>query len=399
MPATAATIAPTCGGAVPDRPRPGPPPGRRTMLTAQVVSHHHGQRAQRELGPPVGVAERSPLAGGRAQRVPVGALLVMAAGALWGTTGTAQALSPSAASPWGLGAARLAVAAVLFVGLAALRRRPAAQVPGARLRLALPRGAWPLAALGAACVAAYQPAFFFGVRQTGVAVGTLTAIGSAPLFAGLLGLLTGARPTRRWAVGTAVVLAGLGLLLLPGGAVRVDPAGVLAALAAGAAYAAYTWASSRLLARGTPPVTMLAVLFTGAAAVLVATAPAATAAWLARPDRLAVVAYLGIAATALPYVLWARGLPATRPAVATTLSLTEPLTAALLGVLLLGEPATAHTLAGAAVVCAGLLLTVAAPSDAGRRAGGGPARSPRRTAPPPPSGAAAGSAPASDSRA
>lgn len=48
----------------------------------------------------------------------------------------------------------------------------------------------------------------------------------------------------------------------------------------------------------------------------------------------------------------------TRPAVATALSLTEPLTAALLGVLLLGEPATGYTLAGAGLVCAGLLLTV-----------------------------------------
>lgn len=302
----------------------------------------------------------------------VAALLVMAAGVLWGTTGTAQALSPYANSPWGLGAARLAIAAVLLTAVAAASGQ----------LTALPPGAWRYTGLGAACVAAYQPAFFFGVRHTGVAVGTLTAIGSAPLFAGLLGALTGARPSRRWAAATALVVAGLSLLLLPGGAARFEPAGVLAALAAGAAYAAYTWAGARLLARGVRPATMLATMFTAGAVALAAAAPGHTAAWFAAPQRAAVVGYLGVVATVVPYLLWARGLGAVRPAVATTLTLTEPLTAALLGVLVLGEPTTPSTVSGALVVCTGLLLTVAALDRQ------------RETAPPPRSGSACGSAPA-----
>lgn len=47
----------------------------------------------------------------------------------------------------------------------------------------------------------------------GVAVGTLTAIGSAPVFAGLGALLGGQRPGRLWWASTATVLAGLWLLL------------------------------------------------------------------------------------------------------------------------------------------------------------------------------------------
>jgi len=306
-----------------------------------------------------------------------GAFLVMAAGVLWGTTGTAQALSPYTNSPWGLGAARLAVAAALLTALAGLTRR----------LTAVPSGARPHAALGAACVAAYQPAFFFGVRETGVAVGTLTAIGSAPLFAGLLGALTGARPGRRWLVATTVVIAGLCLLLLPGGALRFDPAGVLSALAAGAAYAVYTWAGAHLLARGVPPVTMLAVMFAAGALALAVAAPVETVQWFARPERIAVAGYLGVVATVVPYLLWARGLGRVRPAMATTLTLTEPLTAALLGVVVLGETGTVSTVAGVAVVCAGLLLTV------------GAAAPPPGTGPPPRSGSTAGSVPASGRRA
>lgn len=48
----------------------------------------------------------------------------------------------------------------------------------------------------------------------------------------------------------------------------------------------------------------------------------------------------------------------TAPAVATTLTLTEPLTAALLGVLLLDETLNSVAAAGALLIAVGLLLTV-----------------------------------------
>src|SRR5690554_3847273 len=92
-----------------------------------------------------------------------GVALVVGAGVLWGTTGTAQALAPAGVDPLSLGAARLLVGG------------------GALLALALWRGAlggltrrdWPRIALAAACVAAYQPLFFAGVARAGVAIGTL----------------------------------------------------------------------------------------------------------------------------------------------------------------------------------------------------------------------------------
>ncbi len=53
--------------------------------------------------------------------------------------------------------------------------------------------------LAAAAVGGYQVCFFTAVRMTGVAVGTVVAIGSAPVFTGALSRLTGGpRLDLRW---------------------------------------------------------------------------------------------------------------------------------------------------------------------------------------------------------
>jgi len=282
---------------------------------------------------------------GTLPEMPRGATLVMVAAVLWGTTGTAQAINGYDESSLPLGSARLAVAAAIFIAIAG-RATPKAS-----------RGMIPAILVGAVCVAAYQPAFFYGVQRTGVGVGTLTAIGSAPIFAGLGALFAGARPNRAWWASTAIVLVGLALLLRADGSPRFDLAGVVACLAAGASYAAYTAASRSLLVAGMPPAVVLAYLFAGGAALLLLASPVENTTWWAHPDHIYLGIYLGIVATAVPYLLWARGLRAVHTSTAATLSLTEPLTAALLGWLLLREPVTATSLAGAALVVAGLAVT------------------------------------------
>ena len=88
----------------------------------------------------------------------------------------------------------------------------------------------PLVAAGArrgrVGIAGYQLAFFAAVADTGVAVGTVVALGSAPALAGLLarGWSTGRRSTGRWAACTALATAGVLLLVLSGGDAQVDRA-------------------------------------------------------------------------------------------------------------------------------------------------------------------------------
>jgi DME family drug/metabolite transporter len=74
---------------------------------------------------------------------------------------------------------------------------------------------------------------------------------------------------------------------------------------------------------------------------------------------LALALFLGTVPTALAYVLFARGLRRLSAAETSTLTLAEPLTAGLLGAVVLGERLTTLSGVGAALVLAGLLVLAA----------------------------------------
>jgi DME family drug/metabolite transporter len=275
--------------------------------------------------------------------------MVLAAGVLWGTTGTAQAFAPAGATPLGVGAVRLLVGGTALLLLALVRRQLS------------PRG-WPwLPTLTVvAGIALYQVCFFAAVARTGVAVGTVVAIGSAPMLAGFLGLvLLGERPTRRWLLATLLAVGGCTLLVAAGSDLQsdlhLDAIGVLLALGAGAAYALYTIASRELL-RVQPPDAVTAVAFFGGALILLPLLFFVDLAWLAEPQGIAVALHLGLITTALAYILYIRALVTVPTATAVTLALMEPLTAAALGVLVLGERLTVPAIVGILLLLAGLLI-------------------------------------------
>jgi DME family drug/metabolite transporter len=209
-------------------------------------------------------------------------------------------------------------------------------------------------------MAAYQPLFFGGVARTGVAVGTVVGIGSSPVFAGVLGIVVrGERPGARWLGATALALAGTALLVGTGGDDDVDPAGIALALGAGLAYAVYVLASKLVLDRGWAPDTLTVWVFGSAGLLLVPVALAAGVGPLATPRGLAVVAHLGVVTVAVAYVLFSRGLHGVGVGAAGTLTLAEPATAAVLGVVVVGERFGAATAAGIALIGAGLVVLVA----------------------------------------
>lgn len=293
-------------------------------------------------------------------------LAAIGAAVLWGTTGTAQALGPDSSDPAAVGAARILLGALVLILLSGSSWRRVA-VPDPRcgpeaggagpaghtrrgFLSRLPRPA--LVALGGLTVAAYQACFFLGVARTGVAVGTVLALGVAPLATGLLGLGLGERPSRRWMVATAGAIVGVVLLVTgsaPGGH-GVDVLGVTAALGAGVSYAGYTIAARALLVRGERGLPVMASFFTLGALLLAPSLLLADLGWLATPSGLFMVAWLGLVATGLSYVLFQHGLARLPAGTVATLSLAEPLTATVLGVLVLREQLSGLTAAGIAVV-------------------------------------------------
>jgi drug/metabolite transporter, DME family len=275
---------------------------------------------------------------------------VLLAAICFGTTGTAQAVGPGG-SPVAVGAARIVLGGLL---LALVARG---------LRVRMPRIGAALIGMATA-VAVYQLSFFAAVKLTGVAVGTVVAIGSGPAAAGALGLLVnGERLSARWA--QATILAAIGVLLLAGdGGASVDLTGVALAVTSGVGYATYTVLSKRMLDAGEAPEGVMAAGFGGAAVLLLPALVVAGPGFLGTPGGLAMAAYLAAVPTALAYVLFSRGLRHMSSGETATLVLAEPLTAAVLGVVALGEHPSPTAGIGALLVLAGLLV-LAAPG--GRR--------------------------------
>ena len=287
--------------------------------------------------------------------------------AAWGSTGTAAHFAPGGASSASVGAARIVLGGAVLLGLA-LRPRHRS---GLRALLGGGAAARAWLVLAAVAVAGYQLCFFAAVRLTGVAIGTVVAIGSAPVFTGLISRLTGGPAlTPRWMIATAAAIAGCSVLVTGGKAAGVQLGGVGLALLAGGCYAVYAVTAGRLIAGGGSPAVVMGVLF-GAAAVVLAPVLAATApGWLLTGRGLAVTAYLGLVTTAAAYLLYGYGLRTVAVPAAVTLGLAEPVVAALLGVVVLGERLGAPALAGLVLVGLAIVILTSAGARINARAPG-----------------------------
>lgn len=269
---------------------------------------------------------------------------IIGAAALWGTTGTAQALGPETSNPLAVGMMRLVVAAPALMAMA---------LAGGRLPPSSSQARAPTL-LAAVAMAAYQPAFFTAVDATGVAVGTVVAIGSAPVLAGLIGWIVDREaPSRNWWPATGLGIAGIALIALESAAAAVDPGGIAFALAAGLSFAVYITASKRVVGLS-DPIAGMAVVFSLAAALSLPLLLWVDLSWLRSGTGVLMVLHLGLVATAAAYVMFAIGLHSTPSAAAATASLAEPATAALLGVVVLHETPGVPAWAGMALLLAGL---------------------------------------------
>jgi drug/metabolite transporter, DME family len=275
-----------------------------------------------------------------------GVWLIIAAAMLWGTTGTSQALAPAASSPQTIGAVRLLVGG-LALALIALSRGGLQQ-----------RRNWPvgLTLFAGFFVAAYQLCFFWGVSRTGVAIGTIVGIGSSPIFAGLLEYVFQRRKVgRRWIISTGMAIAGCSMLLMTSRDLQVDSLGILLATAAGFSYAAYTQAM-KLMLSGRSAEDVTAVVFCVGALLLSPLLFTADLHWLAMARGWLLMLHLGVLATGLAYWLFVRGLEYIPVSSAVTLSLAEPMTAAVLGVAVVGERLSGTAWCGLALILSGLLV-------------------------------------------
>lgn len=275
------------------------------------------------------------------------ALLVVAAATLWGTTGTTRQLGAENASSLSVGAMRVVLGGGVLLVLAGRR--------GLRLRGWAPL---PLAiAVGA--MAAYQPLFFGGVSKAGVAVGTVVGIGTSPIAGGILGrVVRHERLGGYWVVATALGIAGAVLLAGGGDGGSERAVGLLLAIGAGVAYAAYVAASAVLLDQH-PAGDVAAIVLGGAGIVLAPVALLAGGGWVFGPAGAAAALWLGLVTVALAYPMLARGLEGVGVGATATLTLAEPATAAVLGLLVLDERLDVRGWLGLGLVVVGVGIEAA----------------------------------------
>jgi drug/metabolite transporter, DME family len=286
-----------------------------------------------------------------------GVAAILLGAAAWGSTGTVAHFAPAPASPVSIGAARIVLGGGLLLLLAVRNRAGRREVVGllrgsTAIRLAI--------VLAMAAVAGYQLCFFAAVQKTGVAIGTIVAIGSAPVLAGVITRLTGGPvPGRRWLIATAAAVAGCAVLISGGQSAGVNLPGVGLALLAGLSYACYAVAAARLIGGGGSPIAVMGLLFGGAAVLLTPVLAATSPGWLASTRGLVVIGYLGVVTTVLAYLLYGSGLRTVPAPVAVTLGLAEPAVAALLGLVVLGEQLTGQAVAGLVLIGSALAILTA----------------------------------------
>lgn len=282
-------------------------------------------------------------------------LFVVFAAVCFSTTGTAQELGPDDASPLAVAVMRTIIGALALAAFARTTPRPPQRSTVATWH-------WWIAGAG---MAGYAVAFFAAVRLTGVAVGTVVALGSAPLFAGLISVtLWRHAPTTRWLATTAIAIGGVAMIIAQGGTGEVDTLGIALAAMAGLSYALFAHSSKEILSAQTSSAHAMARVFGIAALLLSPAVLVVDFGWIATAAGASMALWLGVVTVAVAYWAYATGLKDLKPTDTTALTLVEPVVATILAATILGERPTTVAWAGIVVVLVSLALNARGDQDA-----------------------------------
>ena len=180
----------------------------------------------------------------------------------------------------------------------------------------------------------------------------------APSFVVLMSAALWKAPiTRRKVAALVLALVGCGLVSgLVGGEVTASPRGLLLGVASGFCYATYTIFSHYALRHyDSLTMTYWTFVFAGLGSLAFWDTAAITAA-LADGRGIAGALGLAVIATALPYLLYTKGLEGVESGKASIIANVEPVVGALVGVFVFGETLSLWVILGIVCVLGGVLL-------------------------------------------
>jgi len=265
----------------------------------------------------------------------IGVSAVLFSSVVWGTTGTAATFAPEV-SAVAIGAAAMGIGGLLQALLAGR---------GIVRSLSLLNKQWALLVLGGLAVAIYPLAFYASMRMAGVTIGTVVTIGSAPLLSALIEyLFDGARLSRQWLLGALIGLAGIVLITVAEGAdhtaIETNNSvitGICLGLLGGLTYALYSWTARRMMLNGVRSSVAMGATFGLGGLLLMPVLIVAGGPFLASWNNAAVGIYMAIVPMFLGYVCFGIGLARIPASMATTITLIEPVVAAILAIIIVGE--------------------------------------------------------------
>ena len=287
-------------------------------------------------------------------RPQAGIAAVLAAAILWGTTGTAATFATDV-SPLAIGSVAMGTGGILQALLALPK-----MLSGRRQIAAN----WLNLLTGALAVAVYPLAFYASMHYAGVAAGTVISIGSAPLLSALIEYYVDGQPlSRQWLAGALTGVVGMVLLCIAEGRAAASGdhlqtlCGILLGLVAGFTYALYSWSARRMMHNGVNAAAAMGSTFGAGGLMLIPVLLLTGAPLLASATNTAVALYMALVPMFIGYLCYGFGLARIKASTATTLTLAEPVVAALLAVTLVGErlPATGWVGIGLIILCLGII--------------------------------------------
>jgi drug/metabolite transporter (DMT)-like permease len=215
-------------------------------------------------------------------------------------------------------------------------------------------GAWRIAVVGASLGAVQTLCFFESLRTLESTVAVLLFYTYPAATLGLDRILFGQRIRPQAAICIAVILAGAGLIALPGWhSGTIDPRGLAWALPAPLIYAFYLAAMARLM-RDHPPLVGAGFLYLGLTGTYMVAALAFGVDLPATAGSWGAIGFLAIGAGALTATLFSYSVPRLGATSYAIIANTELVTVTIIGVALLGDTVTATRVAGAALIVAGI---------------------------------------------
>lgn len=213
-------------------------------------------------------------------------------------------------------------------------------------------------------LAIYPLAFYSSMRLAGVAIGTVISISTAPFFSALLECLCQREKkiSQAWLLSFVIGVVGIVLLITSKSStdIELDPdlklLGVVLGFVAALTYAVYSWGAKRLIDAGIQSQAAMGGIFGLGAMILLPTLFITGDNLFASSTNIMVIVYMALIPMGLGYIAFGFGLRFVTASSANLITLFEPVIAAILAVIVVGEAISLIGWIGIALILICLLL-------------------------------------------